>query len=232
MTHLADLLPQLVRTNPGGPRITWYVLDGGPEHGERVELSAAVLANWVSKAANLLQDELDAAPGTEVVLDLPPHWRSLYWAAAAWAVGAHVSTGGDGDVVVTTDPATAPDGEHVVVVSPPALARQATVALPTGAVDEARELSTFGDTFVAYDRADGADTALDDPLLTYDLGTEGDGERVLLTVAAGDPLGPWLARATRTLVDGGSLVVVRTGPNGLDDDRLQALMGQERVTSH
>ena len=49
-----------------------------------------MLANWVAKAANLLRDDLDAGPGSVVLLDLPPHWRTLYWAFAAWSVGACV----------------------------------------------------------------------------------------------------------------------------------------------
>ena len=35
----------------GAPALTWY----GPD-GERVELSQRVLANWVTKAMNLLTD--------------------------------------------------------------------------------------------------------------------------------------------------------------------------------
>ena len=83
------LLAAATASDPGRPRLTWYGADG-----ERVELSARVLANWVAKTANLLLEELldptpwDAPP--LVVLDLPVHWRSVVWGLAASAVGARV----------------------------------------------------------------------------------------------------------------------------------------------
>ncbi|GAA4398102.1 TIGR03089 family protein [Fodinibacter luteus] len=89
-TTPADLLRHLVAADPGRPRITVYDDTDSPTRGERVELSARVLANWVAKAANLLQDDLDVGPGSTVRIDLPPHWRTLYWALAAWSVGACV----------------------------------------------------------------------------------------------------------------------------------------------
>ena len=104
----AALLAHLVASDPGRPRVTVYDDTDGPTRGERVELSARVLANWVAKAANLLQDDLDAGPGTTVRLALPPHWRTLYWAFAAWSVGACVDVrdddGSGADVLVTDDP--------------------------------------------------------------------------------------------------------------------------------
>ncbi|HSO65223.1 MAG TPA: TIGR03089 family protein, partial [Ornithinibacter sp.] len=83
MSSPADVLRHLVATDPGRPRITVYDDTDSPTKGERIELSARVLANWVAKAANLLQDDLDAGPGSVVLLDLPPHCRTLYWAFAA-----------------------------------------------------------------------------------------------------------------------------------------------------
>ena len=73
-----DVLVRMAASDPGRPRLTWYDDLPGPTEGERIELSARVLANWVSKAANLLQDDAAAGPGTTVGLDLPAHWRSLY----------------------------------------------------------------------------------------------------------------------------------------------------------
>src|SRR5688572_18938796 len=81
-SHVADLL-RLITRDPGRPRLTWYGDDG-----ERVELSGAVLENWVNKTTNLLVEEFDAEPGTRVVIDLPVHWRTVVWALAVWRVGA------------------------------------------------------------------------------------------------------------------------------------------------
>ena len=159
----AALLAHLVASDPGRPRVTVYDDTDGPTRGERVELSARVLANWVAKAANLLQDDLDAGPGTTVRISLPPHWRTLYWAFAAWSVGACVDVGDDGaeaDVVVTDDPARADGAEHVVLVTLAALARQALVEVPAGAVDEAREIATHGDVFTPWDEAGAEDVGL------------------------------------------------------------------------
>jgi uncharacterized protein (TIGR03089 family) len=122
-----------------------------------VELSAKVLANWVAKAANLLQDDLDAAPATTVGLDLPAHWRAFYWALAAWSVGATVIVGdgaGMADVVVTADPESAATVAEAagltVLVTLPMLARGNPEAA-VDVVDEARSLAGFGDVFTPWE---------------------------------------------------------------------------------
>ncbi|MGL4174830.1 MAG: TIGR03089 family protein [Dermatophilaceae bacterium] len=183
----AALLAALVASDPGRPRITWYDDTDGPTRGERVELSARVLANWVAKAGNLARDELDVEPGTVVRLDLPPHWRTLYWALAVWSLGAVVEIPGSRglggppgaagptsgvsapsvddapapDAVVTTDPG--PDETHrpaLAVVTLAALARSAPVPVPAGAVDEAREIATHGDVLDLWDTPAPGDPAL------------------------------------------------------------------------
>ncbi|MEO7129899.1 MAG: TIGR03089 family protein [Dermatophilaceae bacterium] len=168
-----DLLGRLQSIDPGRPRLTWYDDEPGPTSGERIELSARVLINWVSKAGNLLQDDFAAGPGTSVWLDLPAHWRSVYWAFAAWSVGATVVlTPGDtarddaghdtADVVVTVDPATAAAAvADAVLVCQPALARaHPEAAAAPSAVDEARELSTHGDQFTPMEEPTPSDDAL------------------------------------------------------------------------
>ena len=175
LTLPSDVLARMVASDPGRPRLTWYDDGPGPTAGERIELSARVLANWVSKAANLLQDDAAAGPGTTVGLDLPAHWRSLYWALATWSVGATVvvSSDGDGpdgdgsevlgaDVLVTDSPAAAAGhGGDAVLVSLPALARSHPEAGEApGAVDEARELATHGDLFSPMSDPEPGDVAL------------------------------------------------------------------------
>jgi uncharacterized protein (TIGR03089 family) len=152
-SHVADLL-RLITRDPGRPRLTWYGDDG-----ERVELSAAVLENWVNKTTNLLVEEFDAQPGARVVLDLPVHWRTVVWALAVWRVGATVVlvpgdradavaeiAGSRPDVVVSTRPAVwTGSGAELVAVALPALARRFDGDLPPGAVDSASAVMTYGD---------------------------------------------------------------------------------------
>lgn len=163
----AEVLATLLRSDPARPRVTWYDDTPGPSAGERIELSGKVLANWVNKAANALQDEFDIAPGSTVRLALPPHWRALYWALAVWSVGGCVALGdADGaDLTVTDDAETAAAAESAVLVTLPALARSAPGGTPPGVVDEARELSTFGDQFTAWE-----EPGVDDPALRTDAG--------------------------------------------------------------
>ncbi|ATG51564.1 hypothetical protein CFK38_08530 [Brachybacterium vulturis] len=80
----AQLLRALERTGPR-PALAWY------GEAARIELSGHVLANWVIKSIGHLHDEIDLAPGDEVVLDLPAHWKRLALALASWALGAAVT---------------------------------------------------------------------------------------------------------------------------------------------
>ncbi|NYI57534.1 TIGR03089 family protein [Cellulomonas soli] len=158
---IGSLLTNLTR-EPGRPRITWY----GPD-SERVELSGAVLENWVNKTTNLLVEEFDAGPGTRVLLDLPGHWRTVVWALAVWRAGACVvlepSAGGRADVVVTTDPGAHPGAAELVAVSLPALARRFDGDVPPGAIDATAAVMTYGDAIGWAPEADGAATALIGP---------------------------------------------------------------------
>jgi uncharacterized protein (TIGR03089 family) len=152
----------MLGSDPGRPRVTFYEDTAGPTSGERIELSAKVLANWVSKAANALQEEWDIAPGSRVRLALPPHWRSLYWALAVWSVGATVVLDdGDADLVVTDDPTlTAPAPAPSVLLTLAALARSAQAPVPAGVMDEARELATYADQFSPWEEPAPNDLAL------------------------------------------------------------------------
>ena len=82
----AGLLAAALRADPAGPLVTWY----DDATGERVELSATTLANWVAKTANLLQEEFDVAPGSTVAVALPVHWQTAAVLLAVWSCGATV----------------------------------------------------------------------------------------------------------------------------------------------
>jgi uncharacterized protein (TIGR03089 family) len=163
-TSIVDVLA-LVTSDPGRPRLTWY-----GDAGERVELSGAVLANWVAKTTNLLVEEFDAGPGLRVGLDLPPHWRTVVWALAAWRCGAAVVLGpgaARAEVVVTDRPTAHDDARQLVAVTLPALARRYDAELPAGAVDAAGAVMTYGDVIGWAPDVDPAETALDDSAGTH-----------------------------------------------------------------
>ena len=162
----AAVLAEILRSDPARPRVTFYEDTAGPTQGERIELSGKVLANWIAKAGNALQDEYDLGPGSVVRLSLPPHWRALYWAFAVWSVGGTVDLVGsqtpsllvcdDPELAATRDPAR----DDVVLVTLAALARVHPGPVPAGAMDEARELATYGDQFAALVDPDPDDLAL------------------------------------------------------------------------
>ena len=178
---VTSLLRSLVDADPTSPRLTAY-----GEDGERIELSARVLDNWVAKTANLLVEELDAGPGTRVAVDLPVHWRTVVWALATWSAGAELVFFGErvgaagaaprpaagagvgaAAVVVTDRPdrcaATLPAAASLVAVALPGLAMRYPGELPGGALDYARVVAGFGDVFVPPVPVDAAAAALSGP---------------------------------------------------------------------
>ncbi|WP_454043163.1 TIGR03089 family protein [Cellulosimicrobium sp. Marseille-Q8652] len=240
--HVAELLRLLTR-EPGRPRLTWYGDDG-----ERVELSGAVLENWINKTTNLLVEEFDAGPGTRVVIDLPVHWRSVVWAFAVWRVGATVvlvegdpATGPAEvpDVVVTARPAAwTGSTAELVAVSLPALARRFDGDLPPGALDAASAVMTYGDQVAWAPEPDlglpavvGAGTwehaqLVDPPERDGTAGATAAAGRRELVPAAGRSLDDVLRTALRAWGSDGSVVLARTE----DPSRLERIARDERVS--
>lgn len=209
----AQVLTTVLR-DPGRPRITWYGADG-----ERVELSGAVLANWVYKSANLLIEEFDAGPGFRVRLDLPMHWRTICWALAVWQIGACVVVGsGDADAIVGTAPR--PGVVPYVVVALPALARSVPLPLPRGAFDAAASLGGYPDVLGPIGRigpelpamaADGRQWTFGD----LERATPDDRRPVrALLPSAAMPVHAALLRVRQVLQDAGSVVLVQPGDQG------------------
>jgi uncharacterized protein (TIGR03089 family) len=83
-----ELLARRLRTDAEQPLVTAY----DDATGERTELSVTTYANWVSKTANLLTDELGLDAGDTVLLDLPSHWLVPVFLGAAWSAGLTVTT--------------------------------------------------------------------------------------------------------------------------------------------
>jgi uncharacterized protein (TIGR03089 family) len=98
ITLSGAILDPMLRTDPVGPRITYY----DDATGERIELSAVTLANWAAKTANLLRDELAAGPASRVALLLPAHWQTAAVLFGVWWIGAEVTLRGPADMALCT----------------------------------------------------------------------------------------------------------------------------------
>jgi uncharacterized protein (TIGR03089 family) len=143
----------MLRADPVGPRITYY----DDTTGERIELSAATLANWAAKTANLLRDELAAGPGSRVAILLPAHWQTAAVLFGVWWIGAEAVLGnGPADLALCTadrldeaDDAVAGgglDGEVAVLSLDPF--GKPVPDLPIGVTDYATAVRVHGDQIV------------------------------------------------------------------------------------
>src|SRR2546427_4632442 len=137
------LLDAALAGDPSGPLVTFY----DDATGERAELSATTLANWVAKTANLLQDDVGLIAGDRVAVLLPAHWQTAAVLLAGWAAGAVLSADPAGAAVAFTDMAgagSAGAAGQVFALSLAPFRRQFPGRPPPGTPD-----------FVAEDRAHG-----------------------------------------------------------------------------
>jgi uncharacterized protein (TIGR03089 family) len=228
-----ELMTALRSGQSTSPRLTWY----GPD-SERVELSGRVLDNWVAKTSNLLQDELDAEPGTRLRLDLPAHWKSVILALAAWQLGMEVVFDDAAAELLATanpGPGTAEGGfDAVLAVALPALAMRWQGELPSGVVDYAAEVRSHGDVFMAHVDPEAARRAVltaagavhtHAELLDGFAAVHDGGPRLL--VPGGRGLEGALAQALGAWKSGGSVVLVHP-----DVEVTEKLLADERVHGH
>ncbi|GGO51004.1 acyl-CoA synthetase [Streptomyces daqingensis] len=240
---VAGLLNSALAEDPGRPLVTYY----DDATGERVELSVATFANWVSKTANLLQDDLAAEPGDRLALLMPAHWQTAVWLVAASATGVVVDLQGDPSAAAlvvsgpeTLDDARACPGERVALSLRPLGARFPET--PEGFIDYAAEVPGQGDQFMPYVPVDpGA------PFLAVGQTQELTGEQTVQraeedAAAKGlskgsrllstRPFDSWEGLSTGLLAPlaaGGSVVLCRNTAQ-LDDATLQRRSEEERVT--
>ena len=223
-TPATELMTRLRSGNSTAPRLTWY----GPD-AERVELSGRVLDNWVAKTSNLLQDELDAAPGMRLGLALPAHWKALVWALAGWQLGLEaVLDGGDADFLVTSEQESTNNAyDAVIAVALPALAMRWPGEPVPGCLDYAAEVRSHGDVFMPHADPDPAACAVvahdgsrhrHQDLLAGFAASHDDGVR--LHIRAGDGLEAALSNALGAWTKDGSVVL--THPDVALTDKLLA----------
>ncbi len=142
----------MLRADPVGPRITYY----DDTSGERIELSAATLANWAAKTGNLLRDEMGAGPASRVAILLPAHWQTAAVLFGVWWIGAEaVLEPADADLALCTadrlDEADGTGAGEVAVLSLDPFGRPAP-DLPIGVTDYATAVRVHGDQIVGEGR--------------------------------------------------------------------------------
>jgi uncharacterized protein (TIGR03089 family) len=242
----ADLLAAVLRNAPAAPLVTSY----DDANGERVELSATTLANWVAKTANLLQEEFDVGPGSTVAVSLPVHWQTAAVLLAVWSCGATVLDTAaeddgrlaDADVVLAARDRLAPleelDLPELLGLSLHPLGLGMTGYAGT-ARDFALEVRAHGDAFFPYQPPRPADAGLVLGELSFTLEglteTAGElarrlgirpGDRVLVDDRVAAEAGP-VAWLLAPLGAGASIVLCRNA----DPAALPARAASERVTA-
>ncbi|MGH8777361.1 MAG: TIGR03089 family protein [Jiangellaceae bacterium] len=237
MTTPYDLQAGELRRDGTRPFVTFY----DDATGERVELSVATFDNWVAKTAGLLRDGLSVEPGDRVALLLPPHWQSLVWAAACWALGACVVLDRTDEVAVAvTGPSTldaATTAGEVVALSLQPMGARFSAPLPAGVLDYAVEVPSYPDR-IELAPPHPSEPAVDDvgAVQTLDgLVARATDRAARLSIAAGARVlvtadhvrGALNDALLLPLVVGGSSVLVRHENPGRRDSRVAA----ERATA-
>ncbi|HEX5496015.1 MAG TPA: TIGR03089 family protein [Mycobacteriales bacterium] len=157
MSVTDTLLRAALDRDPARPLLTYY----DDATGERTELSATTLDNWVAKTANLARDDLGVRPGDRMAVLLPAHWQTAAVLLAVWAVGG----------VACDDPAGAAAtfcdadriglaGGEVVALSLAPLGR-GLATVPPGVIDYAVDVRGHGDRFAPFTPVGGDTPALD-----------------------------------------------------------------------
>ena len=228
MQTYPETLAQALRTDPGGPFVTFY----DEASGERQELSTTTYANWVAKASGLLVDEHGLERGDSIRIDLPTHWLATVFLGAAWNTGLVVTDSESPDAVVC--------GPETLLTWADSAGKRPTLAcsllpfgvrfadpLPQGVHDVGIEVWGQPDAFTPFDppAADDAATSWAGVETSHADLFRGDGKavRLLSTIPSASPAGAELLAAL--LAGGGSLVLVTNAP----DERLTVLAESERA---
>ncbi|MEO3923186.1 TIGR03089 family protein [Micromonosporaceae bacterium B7E4] len=81
------LFASALATDRARPLLTYY----DDATGERTELTAEALAEWVARTANLLVHGCGLGIGARAAVLLPPHWQTAAVLLGTWSAGVSVS---------------------------------------------------------------------------------------------------------------------------------------------
>lgn len=225
-----QLFADLLAREPARPFVTYY----DEASGERSELSARSLANWVAKTHHLLVDELGLGPGDSAAIALPLHWISLPPLLGCLTAGLALAVDGPADVAFVV-PGASGDALDRFVIAPDSARIGLGTETPDG-VDYVAAVRPHADAWPGvrfgatpadpcWDGRSRAEVAALAASRADELGW-GPGARVLCTREWTAPA-DWLDTVLAPLAVGGSVVYVR----GASDDVLERRAAQERVTA-
>ena len=228
-----DLFSRARTLDPARPLVTFY----DDATGERAELSAASLGNWIAKTHFLLIDELGLGVGDRAYIDVPLHWLDLVVRFGAWSAGLEVVTDpGDAAVafvgVAGLDATAGIDEVYALALAP--WGQGFSGAPPAGSTDFVAAVRPQADAWATVRPA----ATPDDPALdgrprselvaaaTARAGELGltDGARLL--VGERPDGGLEIVDVLAALTVGGTVVLLRNAPATTTDRRI----AQENVT--
>jgi uncharacterized protein (TIGR03089 family) len=234
MTTPEALFASIMASSPAQPLITYY----DEKTGERSELSARSLANWVAKTHYLLIDELGLGVGDSAYVALPPHWISLPVLLGCWSAGLDVHSSPAGAAVAFVSPetlSTAAGIPDVYAIAPESAAVGFRLTPPAGSDDYVAAVRPQPDAWAGVHRAAGDDDPGLDGTARGEVVAAALARAGQLGISAGgrvltgrDWTGPadWIDTVLAPLSQGASLVYVRHG----DDTILARRRDQERAT--
>ena len=229
------LFASLVAAASSQPFVTYY----DEATGERSELSAKSLANWVAKTHFLLTDELGLGVGDSALIALPAHWISVPALLGVLSAGLAVSESATSASAAFVTPSTASRAEgvpDVFCIAPESAAFGLRGEVPPGAQDYVLAVRPQPDAWASVHSSASADDDCWAGLSrgeVVDLARASAGELGLAAGArvltARDWRGPedWVDTLLAPLAVGGSVVYVR---NATDDAVLARRADQERAT--
>jgi uncharacterized protein (TIGR03089 family) len=221
---------RLLATEPSRPFVTYY--DEGS--GERSELSAKSLANWLVKTHHLLGAELGLGVGDTALLALPAHWISVPILLGCLTAGLQLTAEGDADVAFVSPEtvAAAAGASDAFAVAPETAAVGFGGEPPAGTLDYVGAVRPQEDKWPSVHLPAGPDDPGFAGLTRGKLAAraaEGGlaaGARVLTTRAWTSPT-DWLETVLAPVAVLGSVVFVAR----CDDEAvLERRMAQERAT--
>lgn len=228
--RFADLLA----ANASLPFVSYY----DEASGERSELSAKSLANWVAKTHHLLGDELGLGVGDTALIALPAHWISVPAILGCLTAGLRLVSAGDADVAFVAPDTLAAAGSipDVFAIAPDSAAVGFRGDPPGDALDYVVAVRPQADAWGGVQlRGVDDDPGVDDRTRggvdafaagrAAELGLAAGGR--LLTSRAWNSSADWIDAVLAPLAVGGSLVIVR---NAADDAVLERRLQQERAT--